>query len=160
MTSSKTVYKFDTERVVGLWLLPFFFFCCSVLIFYYKLSDYEKPITIIDVFTQVLFFVFSSGIFIFLFFNYLPSEKNKILTISNNELFLEDSSRVFSVKLDEIEKINEFNANRLPWGHLRKWEIITSKEKLILSSITISWLDFHRHFGNKIESHVSFFKLI
>ncbi len=160
MTSSKSIYKFDTKRVVGLWLLPFFFNCFILLIFYTKLNDYEKPITFLDALAYFLFFFFSSGIFIFLFFNYMPTEKSKILTITNNELVLQDQSTVVSIKLDEIETIYEFSAGRLPWGHLRKWEIITSKEKLILSSITISWLDFHRHFGNKIESHFSFLKLI
>ncbi|MFN5135309.1 MAG: hypothetical protein ACK5DG_08320 [Chitinophagaceae bacterium] len=156
MTSSKSSYKFDIERVVGLCLLPFFFGCLSILILYSKLTDYEDPITVIDVLAYFLFFIFTTGVFIFLFFRYFSSEKNKVLTVTDDVVTIDDKSKTISIKLKEIESINEFHAGRLPWGHLRKWEFVTANEKFIVSSLTISWLNFHRHFGDKIQYHFVF----
>lgn len=146
----KNTYKFDVERVVSLWLLPFLFGILVLILFIFKVLDYDDPITLVDVLVYLCLLIFSTGIFIFLFFNHLSYAKNVELITSDSEIEIIRNEKSVIIQVKNIEAIYEYYARRLPWSGIRKWIFVTTDDEVVVSSLTISWLDFHRLFSKKI----------
>jgi hypothetical protein len=146
----KSIYKFDTERVVSVWLLPFLFGCFILIALIWKIFDYEVPITLVDVIIFCCLLFFTTGTSIILFFNHLPYANDVKLIVSDNEIEIITNEKSVTINLKDVEAIYEYGDRRVPWMAIRKWTFITSNDKFVISSLTISWLDFHRHFWNRI----------
>lgn len=147
-------YKFNTTRLISLWLLPTFFTFLILFLFYSKV-DGIKNLTLTGIIAWTLFFIFAVGLFVFLFFNHLPVARQTQLIIVDKTLQIIQGDRSYSANFSDIEEIVEYSSKKLPWGFVMKWKIKIADKEIVVSSLTISQFNFERHFHNKIKHKVS-----
>ena len=147
-------YIFNTSRLITLWLLPIFF-TFLILFFNYSKFDSYKEFSLTDIIAWTIFFLFTVGLFIFLFLNHLPIARQTQLIIINKTFKIIQSDNYYIANFNDIEEIVNYSANRLPWGYIMKWKIRTTDAEFTISSLTISQLNFERHFYNKIKYKTS-----
>ncbi len=152
-------YIFNASRVITLWLLPTFFTFLTLFLIYSKF-DSIREFTLKDFIAWTFFFIFSVGIFIYLFLNHLPYARQTQLIIINKTFKIIQSDNSYSANFSDIEEIVNYSANRLPWGYIMKWKIRTADTEVIISSLTISQFNFERHFYNKIKDKTCFLPTI
>ena len=117
---------------------------------YLKFNNFGA-LKLIDIIAWTLYFIFTVGIFAFLFFNHLPLARKSELVIIGKTFQIIQGDNFYLVNFSDIENIVEYSANRLPWGYIMKWKIKTNNTEILISSLTISQLNFERHFYTKIK---------
>ncbi|HYH16969.1 MAG TPA: hypothetical protein VD794_17170 [Flavisolibacter sp.] len=152
-------YRFNFYRLLALWSLPTFFLVFTIFLFFSKFNSvsHAQPIDIIG-FTFLL--LFSVGIFIILFFNHLPSALKTELVLKGKQLTIVRNGREETINFVDIAAIKLYTAKKLPWGFIMKWCLTAKDKDYIISSLTISQLDFERYFHDKTEVKVSLFPKI
>lgn len=153
---TKNRYKFDFSRLVNLWLLPVLFIVITLVFIFSKYNSFED-LSAKDILGLTFFFLFSAGAFIILFFNHLPIAKKTELIITNNTLEITQGDDKYSCNLAEIEEVVEYSTGRLPWSSIAKWIIKVNDREFVISSLTISKLNFERHFWNHTKDKTSLF---
>jgi hypothetical protein len=123
----------------------------------FKTVNESKPV---DVLVFVFFLIFFVGIFVFLFFNHLALARKTELVIEGQQLTIVNDGKAEIISSSDILSIKEYTANRLPWGSVIKWNIAVKEKEYIISSLTISRLNFERHFHIKIETKTSLVPII
>jgi hypothetical protein len=133
-----------------------FFLGLFLFLFFSKYENISeaKPVDIIGL---TLLILFSVGTFVFLFFNHLPLARQTELIIEGKQLTIIREGKIESIHFSEITRIKEYSTAKLPWSSIKKWSISTNGKEYIISSLTISQLNFERHFHDKTETKVSFF---
>ncbi len=142
-------YKFSIIRFFELWILPILltFFITFII---YSRFDNVNELTFIESIAWVLFFIYTVGIFIYLFLNHYPFAKKTQLIILDKTFQVKEKENLYSSKICDITEIVEYSTSKTPWGFIMKWKIKTIDKEIIISSLTISQTSFHRHFWNKI----------
>ena len=130
-------YKFDAVRLISLWLLPLLlmFF---IVVFLLSSFDSFRDLSWADILWWSFFFMFSVGVFTFLFFNHLPLAMQTELIIGTKTFNIIQRDKSHSCDLSEIEEVIEYSSGRLPWSSIVKWVIIVDNKEFIISSLTIS----------------------
>ena len=149
-------YKFDNARLINLWLLPVLFTILIIVILYSKF-DSLRDISVIDSLVWAFFFMFSVGIFIFLYFNHLPLARQTELIVSSKTFEIIQGSESYSCSLGDITQVTEYSTARLPWSSIAKWKVKANDREFVISSLTISKLNFERYFFNKTNQKTSLF---
>ena len=67
----------------------------------------------------------------------------------------QEVKKVFQI--EEIVKVEEYEATKTPWTIIVKWKISTQFDEVTISSITFPRTEMWRLFGKKLERKVSFF---
>lgn len=147
-------YKFDTIRLINLWLLPTFFTALIIVLFYSKFDKFSQP-KLIDIIAWSLLFVFAVGLFIFLFFNHISFARQTELVFFDKQLQLFQGDKSSAIDFKDIKEIIEYSSKKLPWGHIMKWKIVTTDKEFVVSSLTISQFYFEKYFWGKIKHKVS-----
>ncbi len=139
--------------------MPLFFLALFLFLFFSKYENISKakPVVIIG-FTLLI--LFSVGIFAFLFFNHLPLARQTELIIDGKRLTIVREGKEESIHFSEITGIKEYTAKKLPWGFIMKWCLTAKGKEYVISSLTISQLNFERHFHDKTETKVSVFPTV
>ena len=152
-------YRLTPYRLLVLWSLPIFFLAFFLFLFFSKFGTiYEAKF--IDILAFTLLILFSVGTFVFLFFNHLPLARQTELIIQGKLLTIVRDGKVERIDFSEITSIKEYTAKKLPWGFIMKWSLKTNEKEYIISSLTISQLDFERYFHDKTETKVSLFPTV
>lgn len=154
MTESR--YKFDNIRIIKLWLLPVLF---TVLIFVFLSLKFDSinDFSGMDILVWTLFSIFSMGIFIYLFLNHLSLARQTELVISTRTFKIIQGKQSYSYDLHEITEVIQYSTAHLPWSSIIKWTLKTNDREFVISSLTISKLNFERYFWNKTEDKTSLF---
>lgn len=152
-------YRFDTARCINLWLVPGLL-CVLMFGFLFSRIDSWGDVSARDMLGWVLFFTFSTGIFIFLFFNHLPLARQTELIISDETFKIVQGEQSYSCDLSDIKEVFEYSTGRLPWSSIAKWIIKTGDREFKVSSLTISKLNLERHFWNKTKDKTSLFPML
>lgn len=143
-------YSFGVLRIISLWLLPLF---SASPVPYILFSKYDNifQIPAVEIMVWTLFLVYACGIFAFLFFNHLRSEKETKLIITGKTYQLIQGEVIYSWRYDQVEEIIEYSTGIFPWSLLMKWKVRTRDNEFFISSLTISSSDFEDHFRNKLR---------
>jgi hypothetical protein len=149
-------YRITPYRLLVLWSLPIFFLTFILLVFFSKFDTIYEARRI-DIIAFTLLILFSVGTFVFLFFNHLPLARQTELVIQGKLLTIIRGGKVERINYSEITSIKEYSAKRLPWGFIMKWSLKTNEKEYIISSLTISQLNFERHVNDKTETKVLLF---
>ena len=147
-------YKYDTARFINLWLLPVLLTVLIFVVLYSKFNSL-RDLSVSDILFWIFFLLFSVGIFIFLYFNHLPLARQTELIISSKTFEIIQRSQSYSCDLGDIKEVIEYSTGRLPWSSIAKWIIKTNDREFVISSLTISKLNFERHFWNKTKDKTS-----
>ena len=152
-------YSLNFFRLLGVWSLPLLSLVLILFLFFarFKTVNESKPV---DVLVFVFFLIFFVGIFVFLFFNHLALARKTELVIEGQQLTIVNDGKAEIISSSDILSIKEYTANRLPWGSVIKWNIAVKEKEYIISSLTISRLNFERHFHIKIETKTSLVPII
>jgi hypothetical protein len=144
------VYGSGIVRIISLWLLPVF---SASLVFYILFSKYNgiTQIPPAEILAWAFFLIYASGVFVFLFFNHLRSERETKLIITGKTYQLIQGELIYSWRYEQIVEIIEYSTGFLPWSLLMKWKIRTGDNVFFISSLTISSSAFENHFRNKIR---------
>ena len=126
-----------------------------MVLLYLKIGN-TFQLQFIDIVVGVLIFVYSVGLFIYLFFNHLPLAKQTELAISRqgafvNQIKITQGGNIFSTNYNDIKEVIEYSSVKLPWSSIVKWVIITKDNQIMISSLTISQNNFERNFWDKIN---------
>lgn len=135
-------------------------FTLLILILIYSKVDSIRELTVADIIAWTLFFTFAVGLFVFLFFNHLSLARQTELCVVGKTFQIIQGGKSYSASFDDIQEIIEYSSKKLPWGFIMKWKIKSKYNEIIVSSLTISQLNFERHFHNKIKHKVSFLPTI
>ena len=98
--------------------------------------------------------------FIILFINHLLKVKGSELLISKDKITFNKNGTEESLNFNEIIEVVQYSTSRYPWSSIIKWEIITATNKYLVSSLSISKLNFERFFYNKIKEKTDYFPTI
>lgn len=128
-----------------------------ILLFLYSKFDSFKDLSGEDILVWTLFFIFSVGIFVFLFFNHLSLARQTELVITTKTLKIIQRGQAYSCDMKDIKEVIEYSTGRLPWSSIIKWIIKAGDREFVISSLTISKLNFERHFWNKTKDKTSLF---
>lgn len=152
-------YKFDNIRIINLWLLPVLL---TVLIFVFLSLKFDgiRDFSGTDILVWTLFFIFSVGIFVYLFLNHLSLATQTELVISTRIFKIIQRNQSYSCDLHEIKEVIQYSTAHLPWSSIIKWTLKTNDREFVISSLTISKLNFDRHFWNKTEDKTSLFPIL
>jgi hypothetical protein len=136
-----------------------FFLALFLFLFLSKFENISeaKPVDIIGFSLLILF---SVGTFIFLFFNHLPLARQTELIIKGKQLTIVREGKEERIHFSEITGIKMYTAKKLPWGFIMKWCLTANGKEYVISSLTISQLNFERHFHDKTETKVSVFPTV
>jgi hypothetical protein len=136
-----------------------FFLALFLFLFFSKLENISeaKPVDIIGF---SLLIVFSVGTFVFLFFNHLPLARQTELMIEDKQLTIIREGKEERIHFSEITGIKMYTAKKLPWGFIMKWCLTANGKDYVISSLTISQLNFERHFHDKTKAQVSLFPTV
>ena len=152
-------YRLNASRTVNLWFLPVFFLILTLFMFFMKNGSVSQAPTI-DIIGFTLFLIFVVGIFMFLFFNHLPLANRTEIIVKGKQFLIIQNGKEDSTNFDDITKIEEYTANRLPWGRIVKWCLTANDKTYTISSLTIAQLNFERYFYNKTVSRTTLFPTI
>ncbi len=108
----------------------------------------------------VLFFTFFVGIFGLLFFNHLPIAKQTELVLSRKIFRINQGGKQYSYDMNEIDEVIEYSTGRLPWSSIIKWKLKVDNIEFVVSSLTISKINFDRHFWNITKEKLSLFPML
>jgi hypothetical protein len=152
-------YHFNLSRFLSLWSLPIILLAMLTFLFF---SKYEKlnEAKSVQLLALSLFMLFCVGPFAFLFFNHLPLARRTMLIIKDKILYILIDGQQEKIEFLEIKNITEYSTAKLPWSSIRKWIISANEKEYVISSLTISNLNFERHFYDKIETKVSFLPMV
>ena len=134
--------------MINLWLLPVLL-TILMIIFIISKVDSLGDLTWVEILGWVCFFIFSAGMFLFLFFNHLPIAKQTELIITNKNFEIIQQGQTYSGELNDITEVVEYSTGRLPWSSIAKWIVKTGDREIVISSLTISKSNFKRYFWNK-----------
>jgi hypothetical protein len=134
--------------------------CALMFVLIYSKIGSGQEFSAKDIFGWVFFFIFSAGIFIFLFVNHLPLARQTELILSNKTLKIVQQGQSYSCNLSDIKEVFEYSTGRLPWSSIAKWIIKTDDREFVVSSLTISKLNFERYFWNKTKDKTSLFPML
>jgi hypothetical protein len=115
---------------------------------------------LVDYFVWLFLFLFFAGVYVFLFINHFSLARNTEVFITYRDFEIVQNGKKIQGSFNDIQHIMEYNARRLPWMSIIKWEITVGSQKIILSSLTISKSSFDRYFYNKIDEQFAFFPRI
>jgi hypothetical protein len=136
------------------------FFTFLILFSIYSKVESVKNLTPTEIIAWTLIFVFTVGIFMFLFFNHLQFARHTRLIIADQTFKICQGDYSFSASFENIEEIIEYSSKKLPWGFIMKWKIKVGDSEFIVSSLTISQLNFESYFYKKIKHKVSLLPII
>lgn len=150
-----TNYKFDTARLINLWIFPVFIFLVIIVLLY---SNITKPsqLQFVDIVVGAIMFIYAVGFFIYLFLNHLPLAKQTELAITRQgtvvkQIKIIQGHNIFTTNYNDIKEVIEYSTVKLPWSSIVKWVIITKDNQIMISSLTISQNNFERNFWDKIK---------
>lgn len=153
---SKDTYKFDGHRCLSVWIIHggsfiFLFIATFSLISGTSKSDY------LNVLYWFLFLLLLYAPHTLLFLNHLKYEKETVVLLDKTQITFikQEVKKVF--KIEEIIKVEEYEATKTPWTIIVKWKILTPIDEVTISSITFPRTEMWRLFGKKLERKVSFF---
>jgi hypothetical protein len=152
-------YHFNLFRFLSLWSLPIFFLAMFTFLFFskYEKLNEAKPVHLLAL---SLFMLFCLGPFAFLFFNHLTLARHTTIVIKDKMLCIQIYGEEELIDFLEIKNITEHSTAKLPWSSIRKWTISANEKEYVISSLTISKLNFERHFYDKIETKVSLLPMV
>lgn len=156
---NENTYRLNTLRIINLWFFPTLMFILCLFAFFSKFNSLHDA-RVIDIVGLTFLLVFSVGIFVFLFFNHLPIARHTKLIVKSKQITIIQGEKEAVIDFDSITKIEEYTANRLPWGRIVKWCISSNGKIYTISSLTISQLNFERHFHNKTDSKTNLFPMV
>jgi fumarate reductase subunit C len=164
ITVTTTKYRFNTLRLITLWFLPLFFTALIMVLLYLKVGK-SSGLKFLDFIIWALLFVFTVGLFLYLFLNHLPFARHTELAITRqgsivNEIKITLGDIIYTTDYADIKEVIEYSTAKLPWSSIIKWEIITKDNQIIISSLTISKYNFERIFWNKIKEKTHLFPKI
>jgi hypothetical protein len=151
-------YRLNFLRILATSLIPIFGLVFSCFLVFYKFK--KADVNLLDLTSLVLFLTYTTGIYLFIFFNHLPTARQTRLEVTNKEIFIIQNGKKIKIIPDQIEEISECSTMRLPWSSLKLWRIKTVEEKFNVTSLIISPREFERYFWNKIRSKTKVFPLI
>ena len=152
-------YKFNTTRLINLWFIPTLLTTLFFALFYLKF-DRLQYLSYKDIIVWGLIFICFAGVFIFLFINHLQLARQTELIIQGKTFKIIQGVHSYSGDLSTIKEIIQYSTGRLPWSSIIKWKIKTGDREFVISSLTISKLNFERHFNNKIKDKTSFMPIL
>ncbi len=149
-------YKFNTARLINIWLLPVLSMSFMFVVLNLK-SDTLQNLSGVDILAFSLFFIFLVGVFIFLFINHLSIALRTELILSRKTFEIIKNKKSYKCDLSEITEVIEYSTARLPWSSIIKWKLKVADKEIVISSLTISKLNFERYFHDKTEEKISVF---
>jgi hypothetical protein len=122
---------------------------------YFKVGK-SSHLKLMDFIFWAFLFVFTVGLFLYLFFNHLPFARYTELAITQqgsvvNQITITHGSVRYTTDYVDIKEVIEYSTAKLPWSSIIKWEIITKDYQIFISSLTISQYNFERIFWDKIK---------
>ncbi|WP_336518555.1 hypothetical protein [Pollutibacter soli] len=138
-------FRFGSERILSVWILH-----GTALFFLLVFGLTSGPID----FGNYLLFLFWGVVFIphtYLYFNHLKYERDTVVTISSNQIFISKGNISKSFSIDDILEVQEYEALRILCTIIVKWKIIGRYDDVTMSSITYSRTAAWRFFGTKIN---------
>jgi hypothetical protein len=111
-----------------------------------------------DIFGFSLLFLVTVGTFIFLFVNHLPFARQTELIIKGKQLNIIGKGKADSIPFSEITSIKEYATSKTPWSSIKKWKIEAGGKEYVISSLTISPLNFDRQFLIKLKQKFRSFR--
>ena len=136
-----------------------FFLALFLFLFFSKFENISEARPV-DIIGFVFLIMFRVGTFVFLFFNHLPLARQTELIIKDKQLIIVRDGKEERIDFSQITSIKEYTAKKLPWGFIMKWCLTANGEEYVISSLTISQLNFERHFHDKTETKVSLFPTV
>lgn len=152
-------YKFNISRCVSIALVPFLF-TILICIVIYQDASHNRPPSLKDILIWSGFFLCGVGFFVFLFVNHLPIALKTDIAITgtiNKIVEIKQGTQHYYVDFSDIEKIIEYSTSRFPWSSIVLWKLSFQSKEITISSLTVSRLNFERHFHNKIIQKTKFF---
>jgi len=153
---SKDPYKFDGNRCLSAWIIHggsfIFLFIASISL----VSESSKSDYLIVVY-WFLFLLVLYAPHTLLFLNHLKYEKKTVVMLDKTQITVikQKVKKVFQI--EEIVKVEEYEATKTPWTIIVKWKISTLIDEVTISSITFPRTEMWRLFGKKLERKFSFF---
>ena len=160
MTENK--YRINPFRLLSTFLYPVICLIFVLFILFIPISKYESSQKLsYEIITITCILLFNCFVpFNILFVNHFLYAKKTELFLSNSIIEITQAGQTIIYDLKDIQKVNEYSTENLPWSSIVKWEIITSKGAYIISSLTISRLDFGRYLYNKIDYKSKVFPML
>ncbi len=148
-------YTLNFTRLISLISFQILFLAFVGLLVFEKInSNVEIDISMIIAFIFLILWIF--GVFIVLFVNHFKLGRNTVIKVLAGKfpiktITIHQNSSIYVFQLTEIKEIVEYSTHRHPWSGIKKWLIITDKNEIWISSLTISSFKFELYFNDKIQ---------